>query len=120
MCAIRDELRPVLERAREADVLILGTPVYYSYPTGVMRSFMERLMFPVGTYGQQYFLEHGMRVAEDFEAGADFPTLYAAQKICGDLLEYWKYTDANGMQRPTNMASWNGRTVLIDDDVPVG
>ena len=50
VCAIRDELRPVLERAREADVLILGTPVYYSYPTGVMRSFMERLMFPVGTY----------------------------------------------------------------------
>lgn len=35
------------------------------------------------------------------------------------LLEYWKQTDANGMQRPTNMASWNGRTVLIDDDVPV-
>ena len=35
------------------------------------------------------------------------------------LLEYWKYTDANGMQRPTNMASWNGRTVLVDDDVPV-
>ena len=35
------------------------------------------------------------------------------------LLDYWKYTDANGVQRPTNMASWNGRTVLIDDDVPV-
>ena len=50
VCAIRDDLRPVLERARKADVLVLGTPVYYSYPTGVMRSFMERLMFPVGTY----------------------------------------------------------------------
>lgn len=35
------------------------------------------------------------------------------------LLEYWKQTDANGVQRPTSMASWNGRTVLIDDDVPV-
>jgi hypothetical protein len=35
------------------------------------------------------------------------------------LLEYWKYTDANGVQKPTNLASWNGRTVLIDDDVPV-
>lgn len=28
----------------------MGSPVYYSYPTGEMRSFMERLMFPVGTY----------------------------------------------------------------------
>ena len=44
VCAIRDELRPALERARKADVLVLGTPVYYSYPTGVIRSFMERLM----------------------------------------------------------------------------
>lgn len=50
VCAIRDDLRPVLERARKADVLMLGSPVYYSYPTGVIRAFMERLMFPVGTY----------------------------------------------------------------------
>ena len=33
------------------------------------------------------------------------------------LLQYWKETDANGVQRPTNLASWNGRTVLIDDDL---
>jgi multimeric flavodoxin WrbA len=50
VCALRDDLRPVLERARQADVLVLGSPVYYSYPTGVMPAFMERLMFPVGTY----------------------------------------------------------------------
>ena len=35
------------------------------------------------------------------------------------LLEYWKYTDADGVQKNLNLASWNGRTVLIDDDVPV-
>lgn len=34
------------------------------------------------------------------------------------VLEYWKQTDANGVQRPVAMASWNGRTVIIDDDVP--
>lgn len=33
------------------------------------------------------------------------------------LLQYWKYTDSNGIQRPTNLASWNGKTVLIDDDL---
>lgn len=33
------------------------------------------------------------------------------------LLQYWKETDANGIQRPTNLASWNGKTVLIDDDL---
>lgn len=50
VCAIKDDLRPVLERARQCDVLVLGSPVYYSYPTGDLRSFMERLAFPVGTY----------------------------------------------------------------------
>lgn len=34
------------------------------------------------------------------------------------VLEYFKQTDANGVQRATGMATWNGRTVLIDDDVP--
>ena len=32
------------------------------------------------------------------------------------LLDYFKYNDANGMQRQSNLASWNGRTVLVDDD----
>lgn len=50
VCAIKDDLRPVLERARQCDVLVLGSPVYYSYSTGDLRSFMERLAFPVGTY----------------------------------------------------------------------
>lgn len=35
------------------------------------------------------------------------------------ILTYWKENDANGVQRPVALASWNGRTVMIDDDVPV-
>lgn len=34
------------------------------------------------------------------------------------VLSYWKETDANGVQRDVALASWNGRTVLIDDDIP--
>ena len=54
VCALKDDLRPVLERARQADVLVFGSPVYYSYPTGMMRAFMERAMFPIGTYMYEY------------------------------------------------------------------
>lgn len=50
LCAYKDDLRPVLEKVREADVVIVGSPVYYSYPTGQVRSFIERWLFPVGTY----------------------------------------------------------------------
>lgn len=36
------------------------------------------------------------------------------------LLEYMKYTDAEGITRDMGMATWNGRYVLVDDDMPVG
>ncbi|MBQ6326394.1 MAG: phage coat protein [Clostridia bacterium] len=35
------------------------------------------------------------------------------------LLEYLKYNDGNGVERDLSLATWNGRTVLVDDDVPV-
>lgn len=34
------------------------------------------------------------------------------------LLEYMTYNDANGIQRKLEIATWNGRIVFIDDDVP--
>ena len=64
----------------------------------------------------------------------------AIQKACGDnknaftlvimhsavatnlenqkLLEYMKYTDKDGIERQLNMATWNGRLVLVDDEMP--
>ena len=50
VCAIKDGLRPVLEKVHEADVIVMGSPIYFSYPTGDLRSFMERLMFPLLSY----------------------------------------------------------------------
>jgi len=53
-CAVKDGLTPLLERAGAADVLLLGTPVYFSAETGMMRSFLERLAFPYLTYTPGY------------------------------------------------------------------
>lgn len=50
VCAIRDDIKPILEKCVNADAIIIGTPVYFSYPTGVFRSFIERLMFANHTY----------------------------------------------------------------------
>lgn len=50
-------------------------------------------------------------------------TLVIAPSIIGtilenkQLLEYFKYNDAMGIQRSLNMGSWNGRTVLLDDEL---
>lgn len=36
------------------------------------------------------------------------------------LLRYMTYTDGNGIERELALATWNGRTVLIDDNMPTG
>lgn len=50
LCAYEDALTPLLQKCREADVLIFGSPVYYDNVDGMMRSFLERLMFPIDPY----------------------------------------------------------------------
>ena len=51
-CAMRDELTPILEKAIAADVLLIGSPVYFSDITGETRSFLERYLFPGLTYNK--------------------------------------------------------------------
>lgn len=35
-----------------------------------------------------------------------------------NLLNHLKYTDENGIQRDLSLATWNGRSVIIDDSLP--
>ena len=49
-CAVKDGLTPVLKKVGQADVIILGSPIYFGSVTGEMRSFLERLLFPLMTY----------------------------------------------------------------------
>jgi multimeric flavodoxin WrbA len=52
LCAMRDDLRTILEEVLESDVLLLGSPVYFGDVTGEMRSFLERLLFPSASYDE--------------------------------------------------------------------
>ncbi len=59
LCAIRDDITPILERTLNADVIVMGSPVYFYFTTGVLKSFMERLMYPVLTYNPKVNEETG-------------------------------------------------------------
>lgn len=50
ICAIRDNLRPLLEKAYAADVIIIGSPNFFGYPAGMVRSFLERFLYPLASY----------------------------------------------------------------------
>lgn len=42
-CVLEDDLAPVLEDVRHADVLILATPVYWGEVTAQMKGFIDRI-----------------------------------------------------------------------------
>lgn len=47
---IKDDLAPVIEKIFNADVLFLGSPIYFGDITGQMVCFIERLGFPLLSY----------------------------------------------------------------------
>lgn len=49
-CVLQDELTPVLQLAQTADCLVFASPIYLMDITGVMKSFLERLCFSLGSY----------------------------------------------------------------------
>lgn len=49
-CAMNDELSPILEKARDIDAIILGSPIYMGMATSDTRAFFERLFYPYLSY----------------------------------------------------------------------
>lgn len=47
------------------------------------------------------------------------PSIVATNLENQNLLQYLKYTDEYGIQRDLGMGTWNGKTVLVDDGMPV-
>jgi len=52
VCALKDDLTSVLERIRDADAIIIGTPVYYGAESAATRALLERLCFPYNKYSK--------------------------------------------------------------------
>ncbi len=50
LCAIRDNLRPLLEKALAADAVVIGSPNFFGYPSGMVRAFIERFLYPLSSY----------------------------------------------------------------------
>lgn len=50
LCAYKDDLRPILDKIINSDAVIIGSPIYYSFPTGMFRNLLERMLFAAGTY----------------------------------------------------------------------
>ncbi|EGT5483072.1 phage coat protein [Clostridioides difficile] len=105
-------------------------------------SILKGIFSMTGTENKKFVDAHTLDITKNGDGKVSAESLNTTiQKACGDnknkfslaimhssvatnlenlnLLTYLKYTDEQGIQRDLGLATWNGRTVLIDDSMPV-
>lgn len=50
-CVIDDEINEVIQKMKDADGIIIGTPVYYASISGTMKCFLDRAFYVAGANG---------------------------------------------------------------------
>lgn len=107
ICAVQDDLTPVLDRVRDADALIVGTPVYYGSESASTRALLERLCFPYHKYSK--------------DAKSLFPrrintALIYTMNVNEDLLKMAGYDQHFGLTRMTLQMHFGTCEVLVSTD----
>lgn len=111
--------------------------------TGILLSILKGVFSITGDDKTSFVDTHTLDISGEGTNNKIDPTTLniAMQKACGDkrakfslvfmhsavatnlenqnLLEYLKYTDSKGVQRSLPLATWNGRTVIIDDSFTI-
>lgn len=110
--------------------------------TGSFMSILNGIFSMTGEKNLEFVNNHTLDITGEVDSSMTATTLNTAiQKASGDkrskftlvfmhsavatnlenlkLLEYLKYTDKDGIERSLPLATWNGRTVIIDDGMPV-
>lgn len=112
-CAVRDDLYEVLEKLRDADALVFGSPIYYRTITGQLHSFYERFFFPYMQY------KHGYPnlVQKKIPTACIYTMNVKKEEMLADgYLEYMKLFEIfleNYFQKPLVLHSFN--TYQFDD-----
>lgn len=104
-------------------------------------AIMKGIFSMTGTKNLEFVNNHTYDVTEKVDGNMSATTLNSAtNKACGankkkftlvfmhsdvatnlenkNLVEYLKQTDANGVQRDLAMYTWNGKLIVVDDDLP--
>jgi hypothetical protein len=110
----------------DQDTILSEMKGVFSMSKGEGKKFVEEHTYDVSGEADGYFdattLNNGMQKAlGDKKAKfsmAIMHSLVATHLENLQLLEYLKYTDPQGIERPTNLATLNGRLVIVDDTMP--
>ena len=81
-CAVRDDLTPIITKALDTDVLLIGSPIYSGEVTGITRMFLERYLFPGMTWNE----DHAPTYTKRTKVGWIF-TMNATANVFKDLFD---------------------------------
>lgn len=126
-----------------ANVRAQITDYFNGIDQDVLLAILEGVFKMSSTNGGDFVSKHTLDITDDATSKVMAATTLntATQKACGDhksnftlaimhsaistglenlkLLKYLTYTDANGIERDLELATWNGRLVIVDDSMPV-
>lgn len=86
-CIVKDDIYDLLREVTMADAVVFGSPIYFGEITGQLRSFLERLIFPLYTYR----LDQKILTPKHFPVTMIY-TMNVTKELIGQLnyLENWK------------------------------
>ena len=102
-CAVKDDISPVLEKALEADILVLASPIYLMDVSGEYKSFLERLLFPLASYeaGYRSLAASKMQVATIY-------TMNVPKEMCPDrVLANTEYFIGHVFREPRRVCAYD-------------
>ena len=112
-CAIHDDLYEVLDKLRDADAIIFGSPIYYRTITGQLHAFYERFFFPY----MQYKVGYPNLVERKIPTACIYTMNVLEDEMIRDgyrqNLEMWEMFLANYFQKPLVLHAFN--TYQFDD-----
>lgn len=96
-CVMNDQVNDFVERARECDGFVFGSPVYYAHPSGRLLSFMDRAFY---SGGSAFFQKPAAAVLSARRAGttASFDVINKHFTICSMPVvssTYWNHVYGN-------------------------
>jgi len=107
ICAVQDDLTSVLGRVKNADALILGTPVYYGAESAATRAFIERLCFPYNKYSKD--------MASLFPRRINTALIYT-MNVSEELLKMFGYDQHIGLTRMCLEMCFGSCELLLSTD----
>ncbi len=99
-CAMKDELTPILEKMKEADAIVFGSPIYYANISSGMIALLERFLFSNMIYSAEIPTVFPRKIASAFIYTMNVSEAYVDQIGYKGKMAYHENSIAKTLGKP--------------------